>query len=463
LIFFNDSCNYHNGSFTLNPVSLANYLQDEKSHDEKLQDEEVHAATIEQAASPSLQSEQPLPSHFKNNTQISKYERYGLPIGILCTMALLLASDIGSGVLVVRELVPVDDTLFTTTTQTILHASVFTSVASLWKTGSYALVIFIVLTSISWPYVKMLLTLYAWMTPFSVNHYQRRERLLIWLDALGKWSFVDIFVFLEITVVFRSTINLGGPSVEVYVLPRYGIFGFVCATMLSLMWTQYVLQKHRSLIYRPMTMAASEGSETTTALMGAKRFNKSSVLGITVLLLASCILYITGCILSVYQVSSHQGSSQLTASHFEYYSIVKLGADLPYSSQEGTHGRMTWLAIVWFGLGVFFPLFGMILCAAVLYAPLPKRRLEQLFAWTEVCFAWSSAEVFCLSTIFAITQVPKFGNGLIKSGCVSCYVVSAALLPNLVVLIVATVAYVLAFVWLFRLVHPVIFDGRLKQ
>ena len=72
------------------------------------------------------------------------------------------------------------------------------------------------------------------MVPFG-NAPRRRERLLEVIDALGKWSFVDVVVFTEIVVAFRSTVLLGGSVVvEIYLVPRWGLFGFVTANMLAL-------------------------------------------------------------------------------------------------------------------------------------------------------------------------------------------------------------------------------------
>ena len=178
------------------------------------------------------------PSHFRN-PEIAAWLRWCLPLAIVGTLGLLLASDIGSGVQGVSQLISTDPTLFPSVTRLLLHASVFTSVARLWDTGSYALAVFICVTSISWPYVKLLLSLYSWIVPFDVTKRRRRERLIEWLDMLGKWSFVDIIVFVTIVVVFRSTINLGGPILEIYVIPKWGIFGFVAATMLSLVRVTY--------------------------------------------------------------------------------------------------------------------------------------------------------------------------------------------------------------------------------
>jgi hypothetical protein len=239
-------------------------------------------------------------------------------------------------------------------------------------------------------------------------------------------------------------------------VPRYGIFGFVCATMCSLILTQLVLRRHRSLIYRPVLPE----DDTVKGARHIGNFTTASVVSLTFLWLAASALFISGILLYTFQLSTSQGTHKLPPVD---YSIVKLGKELPYSSQPGTEGRMRWLQLVWFFLGVAIPLLHIVMCGVLLYAPLTKTRLERLFFWTEVSFSWSSAEVFAVSTIFAISQVPTFGNGLIKSGCVTCYVVGASLLPELGVLLAGTVAYMGAAFWLFKLMRPVIFEGRLKE
>jgi hypothetical protein len=142
-----------------------------------------------------------LPSHFQR-TDLSPWWRYGMPVYILSTLTLLLASDIGSGIraILVTFLAP-KDRWSTVTTTVIFDESIFTSVGQLWNTQSYALAIFIAVCSIAWPYIKLLLSLYTWITP--IRNPARREKLLEILDFLGKWSFADVFVFCKILVAFR--------------------------------------------------------------------------------------------------------------------------------------------------------------------------------------------------------------------------------------------------------------------
>lgn len=89
----------------------------------------------------------------------------------------------------------------------ILTVSIFTSVRALWNAKSYALSILVVLTSVCWPYVKLILALFSWFAP--IRNPLRREKMIHWLDVLGKWSFVDIFVLLIVTVAFRTKTDQG--------------------------------------------------------------------------------------------------------------------------------------------------------------------------------------------------------------------------------------------------------------
>jgi hypothetical protein len=154
------------------------------------------------------------PAHVRNPA-IPATWRYGLVVWLLATLALLLTSDIGSGVQALSQTIP-DERLgltFESEVQVLLEASVFTSVGELWKAGSKPLSIFVAITSITWPYVKLLLTFFAWLVP--IRNAKRRESLITALDLLGKWSFADIVVFVSRPRARSSASNeLFSPSLE---------------------------------------------------------------------------------------------------------------------------------------------------------------------------------------------------------------------------------------------------------
>lgn len=138
------------------------------------------------------------PSHFRNTEAHSVYLRYGIPLYLVCTLTLLINSDVGSGVTAEYVLIQNGEIY---EQEHLLKASIFSSIKELWHNGSYPLAILIAVTSVMWPYVKLILTFYSWFMPY--RDPRKREFLVEMIDALGKWSFVDIVVLVEIVVAFR--------------------------------------------------------------------------------------------------------------------------------------------------------------------------------------------------------------------------------------------------------------------
>jgi uncharacterized paraquat-inducible protein A len=70
----------------------------------------------------------------------------------------------------------------------------------MWDAGVYPLSVLIALLSGGWPYLKLLLIGVCWVCPLRVR---RRETILQWLDALGKWSLLDSYVMVAMMVAFN--------------------------------------------------------------------------------------------------------------------------------------------------------------------------------------------------------------------------------------------------------------------
>lgn len=153
-----------------------------------------------------------IPSHFRDVEKHSAVWRYGIPVYFLATFGLLLASDLGSGVK--ADYITRTESGYVVQRETLLTVSIFTSIRELWNAGSKALAIFIVVTSICWPYVKILISVLAWVLPYGKRKHAR-ERLIEIIDMFGKWSFVDIFVLLIIMVAFRTTIQAGSGTYRI--------------------------------------------------------------------------------------------------------------------------------------------------------------------------------------------------------------------------------------------------------
>ena len=148
-------------------------------------------------------------SHFQRKDIFSLTLRWFIPLWVTLTTILLVVSSIGSGVrvdyVVLRDGEVVDKIVLVT-------ASIFSAVRELWDNGSYPLAIFMCLMSVAWPYLKLLLSVAAWTMPY--RNPRRREWMIELLDSLDKWSFVDVFVFVEIMTAFRQTLTFEGSASE---------------------------------------------------------------------------------------------------------------------------------------------------------------------------------------------------------------------------------------------------------
>ena len=105
----------------------------------------------------------------------------------MANFGFLLAADLASGVVAKTQLIDSFDNSVHSE-RIILTVSIISSVSALWNADSKALAIFIALASVALPFIKLLLSMLAWVVPF--RSLQKRERFLEIVDILGKWSFV---------------------------------------------------------------------------------------------------------------------------------------------------------------------------------------------------------------------------------------------------------------------------------
>lgn len=201
--------------------------------------------------------------------------------------------------------------------------------------------------------------------------------------------------------------------------------------------------------------------DTARGLQQLGSFTPRSILPLTFLLVASFAVYLAGCIVFTFKIVNTQGTHTLDP---KYESVISIGQSLPGSAFPGTKGQLRWLQLVWFILTLAAPLLSNVLSLLLMWMPWSRRDLIPLFFAAEWAYAWSSAEVLFVSTIFAVVQIPTFGNGLITSGCTSCYVVGSQLLPTLAVLGAGTLCNMVANCTLFPLTQRALYGPeRLRQ
>ncbi|TMN86900.1 paraquat-inducible protein [Pseudoalteromonas phenolica] len=98
-------------------------------------------------------------------------------------------------------------------------ATIFSGVVVMWESGSYPIAILIFIASICIPIAKAIALFYLILESKKCTNPKRASKIYRWLEIMGKWSMIDVFV----VIILVSLVQLGTVlSVE----PQIGIVFF---------------------------------------------------------------------------------------------------------------------------------------------------------------------------------------------------------------------------------------------
>ena len=256
--------------------------------------------------------------------------------------------------------------------------------------------------------------------------------------------------------------------------------------MMSLLSTHVILHYHRKVNYHNNNNANDSNINTardsndnleeagahqlstdidvdTTEKHGMKALGGLStgfVVVASISLLLSMIIYLAGVIVKSFEVTSTRGTESESTS----YSITSIGLEISNAYIDSSHAGTRFIQAMWFFLAVVMPLWCSFLFLILYTFPgLSKIWMERIFTMAEIAFAWSCAEVLLISTVFAVLQMPIFGNGLVENDCTACFVITSRILPEFALLCVGTVLNVSMNVWLYRKAHSVIYNPKPEE
>lgn len=108
--------------------------------------------------------------------------------------------------------------------------SVWEGVVALWNANELLLASVLFFFSIVFPFAKLIsLAVIWWMRLVD----EQRASLLHWLEILGKWSMLDVFVVAILIVLVKM-----GPMARIE--PRSGVYVFAAAIVCSMVTTMYI-------------------------------------------------------------------------------------------------------------------------------------------------------------------------------------------------------------------------------
>ena len=243
------------------------------------------------------------------------------------------------------------------------------------------------------------------------------------LDALGKFSLVDTYVLVLMVVAFRYHLDLeGGVTVDVYVAPQFGFYGFLVGTVLSLVLSHTLVFYHRSaeVVLPPgpcekSTPLCKHSFQTVTGRRQLSLLTKIVMLGV---LLCTLVMLVVGMFRESFIFEFGGIAGELIGKRKDAaYSLVTLGKSLPGSVEKSSTLAIMGLQTAYFFFAVAAPLACLVFLLILFAYPLTLKGQLALLTCAEIANAWSAIEVFCLSIVAALLEISTFASFIVGDNC----------------------------------------------
>lgn len=351
----------------------------------------------------------------------------------------------------------------------------------LMKAGIYLLGVVLLGFSVIWPYVKLLCMTAMFSVPSSWVRPRRREGILQWLDALGKWSMFDVFALSGCMALFYieilspavgSLYPLGYYGIVLSMTPMWGMFANLIAQIISQLLSMFTLWAHSRGYVRdwhkfhrssvtPVALPVADAVEPgdivdglqkpdnsapeasgglpvlpdmpAVAVMsqefcGAGMRQKATAWGkaLTIIgILVTIALVICGSILTgfTFRVVGLLGLVQdiaVPGSSTRFFTPFSMVSEMIRSVAEAGIGLQigTWLlAIVMIACVLFVPVCQAAVLLAIWAVPMPLTTLKAMLKANEILASWQYMEVYLIAVIVGGIQIPMLADLLVGDSC----------------------------------------------
>jgi hypothetical protein len=179
--------------------------------------------------------------------------RYLVPLALLGNAMLFLSGHLSLGAQV-RVKAHVAGELIVL--PQVFEFSLAQSTIDMWSSGGKLLAVILVIFSGLWPYAKVSISMFLWFAPPETYAPSSRGAAFMWLDALGKWSMIDIFVLVLSMVGFHITILSPQLAMlpdefydfEIMVIPVWGLYANLIAQIVSQVVSHIAIYYHRNVV-----------------------------------------------------------------------------------------------------------------------------------------------------------------------------------------------------------------------
>jgi len=375
--------------------------------------------------------------------------RFSLPCMIICNILLFLSGHIslGAGVHVNLDVAGQNLPL-----GAVLEFSLGKSILDMWEAGATELAVIVAIFSGVWPYTKQLITLFLWFSPTRWVSVLKRGLILSWLDALGKWSFIDIFVLVITLVAFRLSIKspddfsflpLKFYAMELLVIPGWGLYANMIAQILSQISSHFVIHSHRKIIFDHQLdeneflncHPSSEKRKLCDHVFDREGVKHGKGLKVkrgvgTALILLSLVVSIglcCGCVFDTLKfdnfgfigilVETGQDFEEASNAYSVFTMVKVMTEQARYTDAAADYIGLGVLACLFVATVLLVPLAQMFLLLQRYFCPLDKKQRNANFTAVEILAAWQYSEVFILSVVITSWQLAPVSEFFVNDSC----------------------------------------------
>eukprot|EP00727_Mastigamoeba_balamuthi_P013713 m51a1_g8965 hypothetical protein (1234) ;mRNA; r:1067285-1071195 len=377
--------------------------------------------------------------------RINVVARAAIPLVLLLDIALFVSSNTGVGASVVLRLEwqSAGAAPHAVETPALFSFGLVDSIRDMWKARVYPLSVLIAVFSGAWPYIKLVAALACWAAPSQALNARWRGRVLVALDALGKWSLLDAYVMTIMIVSFHFAVPFGSYdasaaerplALAVDVLPCWGFVTFLIATIVSLVTSHVVLYVHHRVAALDAPDPAGAGLDPRTgaparcAVMLEFLRGRGPLLAwggraaVSALMLVTVALVVAGAfVISIaFEFRGAAGvalESLLNTSATREYSLVDVGVSVPDSSPEPRAFGPVLIVVVYLLTALIIPVLHMLAMLGLWCAPLTLRQQRWGMTAVEVCNAWSCIDVYIVSMAAALLEIRQFAGFMVGDKC----------------------------------------------
>jgi len=343
---------------------------------------------------------------------------------------------------------------FTTQQIKLVPFTIVSTINDIWNSGAWPLSVLIAVASCAWPVVKNLLLFMFWFLPKTLMSGKKQRAWLDFLDLLGKWSFLDVYVIVIMLAALRTYVTASYFSfgavfeddffiADVNVSPETGIILLCFVASMSLVINHIIIFFHdrveesngisedkingnfvgkvpqRAAARRRMFEHIYVAKDAEGHARGVSK--RAAVVILAVLAVAMLFNMIgvflpfvtfemkglVGLLLEYINNNPGPDTEFLTQLNIKTYSIVDLGAQLSRSPAASVADRMVlvFFQFLFFLVTFIAPIFNVGMIAALFVIPMDLKTLNRVHFFTKLSFYWSALEVFTVGIVATIIEI----------------------------------------------------------